>query len=342
MSKPNNRKRTLQEERRVFHEEWELQFYVAAVKDKMMCLLCNSMITTVKKYNANQHYTTYKNHKYVALEGEARKEALKKMKLHNQQQRQVFQSLSRQGTNITEATYRIAYMLGKKGNPYSDAELIKDCIIEVVSCLDSDRVCKYKKLPLSRRIVTDRQHELALSVSEQLYALCQNEDVCYSIALDKATDINDSAQVLFFIRVITSDFQCHEELLGLGTLTERTRGIEVLNLFKEKFCKINLNLSNLVSVCTDGAPSMIGKHEGFVALLRKELPNPDTLISFHCILHQQNLCAKSALQSDTLNGVIGIVNYIRANAMRHRQFRQMLHYDEETFSVDLRYHSKVR
>ena len=95
-------------------------------------------------------------------------------------------------------------------------------------------------------------------------------------------------------------------------------------------------------MCTDGAPSIIEKHEGFVALLRRELPNPDTLMSFHCILHQQNLCAKSALLSDTLNRVTGIVNYIRANAMRHRKFRQMLQNDDETFSVDSRYHSKVR
>ena len=53
MSKPNIRKRTLQEIGRAFNEEWELQFYVVAVKDKMMCLLRNSMITTVKRYNAN-------------------------------------------------------------------------------------------------------------------------------------------------------------------------------------------------------------------------------------------------------------------------------------------------
>jgi len=74
----------------------------------------------------------------------------------------------------------------------------------------------------------------------------------------------------------------------------------------------------------------------------EKLPNPDTLMSFHCILHQQNLCAKSALLSDALNGVIGIVNYIPANAMRHQQFRQMLQYNDKTFSVDLPYHSKVR
>ena len=41
--------------------------------------------------------------------------------------------------------------------------------------------------------------------------------MCYSIALDEATVINDSAQVLFFIRLITSDFQCYDELLGVGT-----------------------------------------------------------------------------------------------------------------------------
>ena len=166
--------------------------------------------------------------------------------------------------------------------------------------------------------------------------------MCYWIALDEATDINDPTQMLFFIRLVTSDFQCYEELLGLGTLTERTRAIDILNLFKEKFCKINLNLGNLVSVCTDGAPSIIEKHEGLVALLRREPPNPDMLMSFHCILHQKNLWVKSALLSDTLNGVIGIVNYIRANAMRYRQFCQMLQYDDETFNVDLPYHSKVR
>jgi len=134
MSKPKITKRTLQEEKRVFNEEWELNFYAVAVKDKMMCLLCNSMNTTVRKCNANQHYVTHKNHKYVALEGKAREEALKKMKLQNQQQRQVFQSVSRQGTNITEATYKIAYILGKKGKPYSDAEPVKDCIMEAVLC----------------------------------------------------------------------------------------------------------------------------------------------------------------------------------------------------------------
>ena len=101
-------------------------------------------------------------------------------------------------------------------------------------------------------------------------------------------------------------------------------------MFEEKICKISPNLSNLASVCTDGAPSIIGKHEKFVALLQRELPNRNTMMSFYCILHQQNLSAKSALLSDILNGVVGIMNSMAANAMRHWQFRQMLQYDDET------------
>ena len=87
---------------------------------------------------------------------------------------------------------------------------------------------------------------------------------------------------------------------------------------------------------------MRGKKEGFVALLKKENLNLKKLISFHCILHQQNLCAKSTILQDTLDRAIAIVNYIRINAMRHSKFRQMLTLDEEMYSVDLPYYCKFR
>ena len=71
--------------------------------------------------------------------------------------------------------------------------------------------------------------------------------------------------------------------------------------------RLQLNVSNLVSVCTDDAPSMIGKKKGFVALLKKENLNLKKLISFHCILHQQNLCTKSTILQGTLDRAIAIV-----------------------------------
>ncbi len=303
-------KRTLKEENRTFNDEWELQYFVVSDNGKMHCLLCDTVILTVKKYNAHQHYGTHKDNKYAKLEGESRNIALKKLKDGKQKQKQFFHKVLHQANATTEASYKVAYLLGKKGKPFSDAELIKDCIIEVVRCLDADKVNKYKDVALSRRTNTDRQHELAQNVTDQLKNIIQKDTTYYSVALDESTDATDSAQVLYFVRAITEEFDVFEELLALGTLKGRTQGIDVFNNFKEKFREIGLNFTNLVSVCTDGAPSMTGKNEGFVAHLKKELSNQNALISFHCILHQQNLCAKSVILNDTLKKVVGIVNFI--------------------------------
>ena len=50
---------------------------------------------------------------------------------------------------------------------------------------------------------------------------------------------------------------------------------------------------NILSGCTDGAPSMIGKSKGFVSRLK----NRRNVSSIHCILHRENLVAKKLGQS---------------------------------------------
>ena len=334
-------KRTLKDEHRVFNEEWELQYFVVSDNGKMQCLLCETTFATIKKYNAHQHYSTHKDNKHAKLEGESRSIALKKLKEGRQKQQQFFHRIIHQDKAVTEASYKVAYLLGKQGKPFSDSQLIKDCIIEVVGCLDPDKINKYKNIPLSRRTNTDRQQELAQNITEQLTNVMNKNTTYYSVALDESTDATDSAQVLYFVRAVTEEFEVYEELFALGTLKGRTRGIDVFNDFKEKFIEKSLNFANIVSVCTDGAPSMTGKNEGFVAHLKKEFVNQD-FISFHCILHQQNLCSKSVILDDTLKNIVAIVNYIRANSTRHRHFREMLMLDEEIISADLPYHSKVR
>ncbi|XP_065664410.1 protein FAM200C-like [Hydra vulgaris] len=254
-------------------------------------------------------------------------------------QKQIFSIVH--GKRATEATYKIALILGKGEKPYSDIETLKACLIDSVSCMDPDKVDKYKQPPLSRRTTTERQHEHSTNSSEQLISICQMEDAYYSIALDESTDVTDSAEILLFVWVITADFKSYEELFTLATLKGKTRGCDIFAAFKEKICLAQLQLKKIVSICSDGAHSMRGKNEGFIAFLKNKLPDPDCLITFHCILHQQSLCAKAATLDDTLKKVIGVVNYMQANSSRHRQFRNLLQSDDETYSEDLPYYSKV-
>ena len=107
-------------------------------------------------------------------------------------------------------------------------------------------------------------------------------------------------------------------------MKDKTRGIDIFNAFKEKCNEAKLSFANLVSVCTDGAPAMKGVREGFIGLHKKELTHTESLIAFYCILHQQNLAAKSATIGDTLKKVLEIVHFVRVNLTRHRQFRELL------------------
>ena len=94
--------------------------------------------------------------------------------------------------------------------------------------------------------------------------------------MDESIDATDS------VRAIIEEFDVYEELLVLDTLKGRTQGIDVFNNFKEKFCEKGLNITNIVSICTDGAPSMTGKREGLVAHLKKRTQsNYSRFLSLH-------------------------------------------------------------
>ena len=57
----------------------------------------------------------------------------------------MFKKISCQKNDAIEATYRVALLLGKRGKPFSDVDIIKESITEVVSCIHPDNISKYKK-----------------------------------------------------------------------------------------------------------------------------------------------------------------------------------------------------
>jgi hypothetical protein len=69
---------------------------------------------------------------------------------------------------------------------------------------------------------------------------------------------------------------------------------------------------------------MIGKDHSFVNLFLKKIGHP--LIGFHCIIHQEALCAKDGLMQyeNILKLVTKIVNFINARALNKRQFSLLL------------------
>ena len=91
---------------------------------------------------------------------------------------------------------------------------------------------------------------------------------------------------------------------------------------KHIIMKFNLSEDKFCGITTDGAPAMIEKHKGFTSLMLKSISHE--VITHHCIIHQQQLCAKTLEMKHVMEKVVSTVNFIRSKGLNHRQFQAFL------------------
>ena len=127
--------------------------------------------------------------------------------------------------------------------------------------------------------------------------------------------MSDTAQILVFIRGVTKDLSVHEDILGFVSLRGTTCGVDI----REAVLKLlhnrvpDLSLSKLVGLTTDGAPSITGKENGAVAVLKKHWLKSNferNILMIHCFIHQEALCAKTLKMTHVMEVVVKCVNEI--------------------------------
>ena len=121
-----------------------------------------------------------------------------------------------------------------------------------------------------------------------------------------------------------------------------TTGKDVLNALLPALN--GFDLSKLVSVTTDGAPSMVGSNKGLSQLLIdhcRDLGRAQEIRKAHCLIHQESLCAKSVGMRDMISIVVKLVNAVLARPLNHRIFKRMREAAETDYG-DLLYHTELR
>jgi glutaredoxin-related protein len=73
--------------------------------------------------------------------------------------------------------------------------------------------------------------------------------------------------------------------------------------------------------------------------------HPENLTNFHCIIHQQNLCAKSIKFKNVMEVVVASIHFIKLRAPNHRQFKEyladlFLDYEAVSYDCEVRWLSK--
>ncbi|KAL7882960.1 hypothetical protein SRHO_G00006180 [Serrasalmus rhombeus] len=173
---------------------------------------------------------------------------------------------------------------------------------------------------------------LPLSLGTPLFTLCV---LC--------NDVRDTAQLLIFIRGINEKFEVTEELAALQSIKGTTTGEDIYEKVRQTVADLRLDWAKLTSVTTDGAPSMVGSARGVIVRINREMserghPRP---IAIHCLIHQQALCCKAVKWDSVMKVVVPCVNLIKANALNHRQFQELLSELDAAYG-DVLYHTEVR
>ncbi|XP_044133327.1 zinc finger BED domain-containing protein 5-like [Bufo gargarizans] len=246
-----------------------------------------------------------------------------------------------QQEKTTESSLRVAWILGRHKKPFSDAEIVKECMVEVVEAMFEGKQKeefqgKIKQIPLSDSTAARRTEIFSEDLLSQLEVKMKKAD-CISLAVDESCDATDNAQLMVFARFYDDtqkDF-C-EDLLGMTALHAHRRGEDLYGAITEMLKKRDINLNSVISVVTDGAPAMVGKEKGLVPRLK--VLNP-SLISYHCIIHQSILCANLG---EKYANVMKLINFLRASsALQHRLLKEFLTEVNAAFS-DLLVHNNVR
>ncbi|XP_069463365.1 general transcription factor II-I repeat domain-containing protein 2-like [Ambystoma mexicanum] len=200
----------------------------------------------------------------------------------------------------------------------------------------------FSTVSLSGPTLTRRIEEMEDNLYQHLQNLTKKLSY-FSLALDESNDVRDSAQLLIFIRGTNDNFEVTEELAALQSIKGTTTGEDIYEKVCQTLNGLELDWAKLASVTTDGAPSMVGSKKGVIARINQEMDkhNYSHPIAIHCLIHQQALCSKLLKFDPVMTIVVSCVNFIRAHALKHRQFHEFLSELNADYG-DVLYHTEVR
>jgi zinc finger BED domain-containing protein 5/7/8/9 len=132
----------------------------------------------------------------------------------------------------------------------------------------------------------------------------------WALQIDESTDISNKAQLLAYIRIVMNG-SIQKQFLFCSELKKTTTGQDIFKLVKKKIDSRGIKWKNCVTVCTDGAPSMLGCKKGFVAYVLKVNRNVKIV---HC-MHDSSRALPGKL-CQTMNEVIKVANYFKSNSFR--------------------------
>ena len=160
---------------------------------------------------------------------------------------------------LLRASYEVSLIITKAKTPHTAGEkLTKPSAVKMAQILlGQNEAKKIGLVPLSDDIVNYRTADIANDFLSQFIAQIQDSPCRISLGFDETTDIKSISQLVAYVRFVKEN-AIVDEFLFCQEMKERTRAKDVLDLVNVFLRKNSTAWNKVGSVCTDGAPTMIG------------------------------------------------------------------------------------
>lgn len=326
--------------------KWENQFlFCLNIFNEVECLVCNQKLKKVYAYSLQRHYDSCHSELHLVT-GINRDRLISKLKenLQPKNKRLIRNSdIESDYSNYSKrkATYAISLMLAKKGRPIEDGILFKEMCFSILPLFGEvgkkmDNIIK--ELPLSPPTITRRIENIGHFIERETNERIKNAKYV-SVCFDESVDIGDTSQMIICLKTVDNFFNSFEEIFKLESFYGHVTGKAIYASFERHVLSV-VGKHKLSAICTDGAAVMVGHKQGFVGHLIKA---GITVPTFHCIIHQQALFAKSIGLADVMKTAVKIINRLKGghNALTHRKLVAFLK-DTDAEYGDLLLFTEVR
>ena len=171
-------------------------------------------------------------------------------------------------------------------------------------------------VPLSNDTVQRRIDEMGDDVESQLVQILSR--TVHALQIDESTVSDNETLLMGYVRFV-HEKETKEEMLFVISFSSDTKAISLFEAVKDFYEVKRIPMQNIIQCATDGAPAMVGRHRGFIALMKREIPG---VIAIHCLIHRHHLAAKhvSGELHDTLDFIVKCINRIKAKSLNDRLF----------------------
>ena len=233
-----------------------------------MCLLCEKVFSNeaMKPSRLLEHLT--KMHPDKAENDMAYFKSLQEKVQKRKTIGKMFAITSQQSVDGLRASYNISLLIARSSKPHTiGEELILPAVREVLHTVlhkSPDQIIE--AISLSDSSVQRRVDEMAVNIEETLCNIFATTE--FGLQLDESTLPGNESLLLAYVRFV-KDEKLVQELLFARELKTETKGESVFNVVENFFKEKNIPLSNILACATDGAPSVVGRHRGFISFLKK-------------------------------------------------------------------------